>query len=110
MSLLYRGADLIYNITFKYEDTGETIDPSDFTEITATFSGGRRSIVYTLSDSEIVVDGSTIDIVMQRDDFSTKYEGLWDLVIETEEADANFEDSIRIRIGKIVDAFNLQES
>ena len=105
----YRGADLIYRLQALYDDTGDVIDPSTFTAITATFSGGGRTVTYTLADSEIEVDGLYFNIIIQRADFETQYQGSWDLVVETEETDVDFASNKRVRIGRINSAFRLVE-
>ena len=110
MSVFYRGADLIYRIKALYSDTSETIDPAIFSAITATFSIGNKQITYTLDDSEIVINGNYIDIYIQRADFENKNQGSWNLKITTEEADTNFSDNIRVRIGEIINAFRLDEA
>jgi hypothetical protein len=109
MRTFFRGADLIYQIQALYDDTGTVIDPSTFTAITATFCKGSLTVAYTLADSEVEVDGSNINIIVQRADFESKNEGKWDLKLETQETDANFASNVRVRIGEIIGAFRLDE-
>ncbi len=109
MSMLFRGADLVYRTRLLYEDTKEVIALTMFTEIVARFVVFDYEIEYKLSDSEITIDGNYLNIRVQRDDLASKYRGSWNLVLMTEEADSEFEDSKRIRIGRIIDAINLQD-
>ncbi len=109
MPLFYKGADLIYQVQTLYDDTGAAIDPTTFTEITATFTGTGNTVTYTLGDSEIEVDSGNINIIIQRDDFNDLGDGLYKLKLETEETDTDFASNTRIRIGVISNAFNLVE-
>ena len=109
MNTFYRGADLIYQVRALYDDLGTVIDPATFTAIVATFKAGNVEVEYTLADAEIEVDGNYINIIVQRADFESQYQGSWSLKLETEETDADFASNKRVRIGHVNSAFNLQE-
>lgn len=110
MPTFYRGADLIYQIRALYNDTGAIIDVSTLTSIVAAFSMGGKTITYTLADSEIVIDSNYINIYIQRADFESQNQGSWNLKITTQEADADFADNVRVRVGEIINAFRLDEA
>lgn len=110
MPTFYRGADLIYRIRALYNDNNEIIDVSTFTAIEAVFSNSGREITYTLADGEITTDDNYLNIYIQRADFENKNQGSWNLKITTEEADTDFADNVRVRIGEIINAFRLDEA
>ena len=109
MAELFKGSDLIYKVRASYSDTKEIIILSGLTAITATFCLGTSNQEYTLAGGGITIDNNLINIFIQRDDFENKNVGKWDLKIETEEIDSNFEDGERVRLGYINSAFTLKK-
>ncbi len=110
MPTYFRGADLIYKVRARFDDTREIIIISTFTSITATFCLGGVEIEYTLDDSEITIDNNLINIYVQRSDFDSSNQGLWHLKIQTEETDASFADNVRVRKGEILNALRVDEA
>jgi hypothetical protein len=107
MSTLLKGSDLVYRLQVKYNYSTTVQDPADYTTIVANFTHGTTVVEYSLADSEIVINGKFIDILVQRADFDSKNIGSYCLTLTTEEDDSNYEDNKRVRKGELKNAFTL---